>query len=50
MKKIVLIVLVFGVVVAFTQPQDSKHAERWEKYRAEKVAFLTTNQIGRAHV
>lgn len=44
MKKIFL----FAVLVAFglaaiAQPNDKDHENRWEKYRAEKVAFLTSN-------
>lgn len=47
MKKL-LIFLTFGIFIlsqsiAFAQRDDSKDKDRWEKYRAEKVAFLTTN-------
>lgn len=37
-----ILFLAFGVA-AIAQPHDSRHKDRWEKYRAEKVAFLTTN-------
>lgn len=44
MKKIVAYILFFAFfVVASAQPHDSKHKDRWEKYRSEKIAFLTTN-------
>lgn len=44
MKKIFLFVvlLAFGSVT-IAQPKDKDHESRWEKYRAEKVAFLTSN-------
>ncbi len=44
MKKIIASTLFFALIVAaFAQPRDSKHSDRWEKYRSEKIAFLTTN-------
>lgn len=44
MKKITLIILCLVMAAfAFAQTPESDHNERWEKYRAEKVAFLTTN-------
>jgi hypothetical protein len=44
MKKIVLFtVLLAFSLTTFAQPKDKDHAARWEKFRAEKVAFLTTN-------
>ncbi len=44
MKKILAFSLFFVVLsAAIAQKPDSKHQERWEKYRAEKVAFLTTH-------
>ena len=30
------------VVAAVAQPKDFNHAERWEKFRSEKIAFLTS--------
>jgi hypothetical protein len=44
MKKIFLftVLLAFGSVT-FAQPKDKNHENRWEKFRAEKVAFLTSN-------
>jgi len=44
MKKIFL----FAVLLAFSyasvaQSKDKDHKSRWEKYRAEKVSFLTTS-------
>ncbi len=44
MKKIIVfsvIALVFSVFVS-AQPRDKDHEDRWEKYRSEKVAFLTS--------
>lgn len=32
-----------SVSTSFAQPENKKHEERWEKYRAEKIAFLTSN-------
>lgn len=46
MKKIIAIAVFFvfaSVTFSFAQPKDKKHEERWEKYRAEKIAFLTSN-------
>lgn len=44
MKKIIASTLFFALIVtAIAQPRDSKHGDRWEKYRSEKIAFLTTN-------
>lgn len=44
MKKINLLILFLVIFAsAYAQRHDSDHSERWEKYRAEKVAFLTTN-------
>ena len=44
MKKIFLFaVLLTFVFITIAQPDDKDHESRWEKYRAEKVAFLTTN-------
>lgn len=44
MKKIIAFTLFFALIVAASaQPGDSKHEDRWEKYRSEKIAFLTTN-------
>ncbi len=44
MKKIFLfaVLLAFGSVT-FAQSKDKNHEDRWEKFRAEKVSFLTTN-------
>jgi hypothetical protein len=41
-------ILIFSLVLlsfstAFAQSKDKNHKDRWEKYRAEKVAFLTSN-------
>ncbi len=44
MKKIIAFTI-FMVVVATTlnaQPDDKDRKDKWEKFRAEKVAFLTT--------
>jgi hypothetical protein len=43
MKKIFLfaVLLAFGSVT-FAQPKDKNHENMWEKFRAEKVAFLTS--------
>ena len=44
MKRLIVFSLFFiAVTAAIAQKHDSKHQERWEKYRAEKVAFLTTH-------
>jgi hypothetical protein len=44
MKKIFLLaVLLAFSSVTFAQQKDKDHKSRWEKYRAEKVAFLTSN-------
>jgi hypothetical protein len=44
MKKITATVLIYFIVfVAIAQPTKKEHEKRWEKYRAEKVAFLTSN-------
>lgn len=44
MKKIltVVILIAFGLTTA-AQPTDKDHESRWEKFRSEKIAFLTTN-------
>ncbi|WP_372934556.1 hypothetical protein [Mariniphaga sediminis] len=42
-KKLILFSLMVVVAyAAMAQPHGSKHEERWEKYRAEKIAFLTS--------
>ncbi len=44
MKKIVAFALFLALgVAAVAQPRDSNHSDRWEKYRAEKIAFLTSS-------
>jgi hypothetical protein len=44
MKQIAIFSLFLACIsAAFAQPKDKNHEDRWEKYRAEKVAFLTTN-------
>lgn len=44
MKRIIAIaVFIAAVSFSFAQPDDKKHEDRWEKYRAEKIAFLTSN-------
>ena len=46
MKKIITFAIVMVVIAATTanaQPRDKDHKNKWEKFRAEKVAFLTTN-------
>lgn len=44
MKQIIAFSLFIALsVTAFAQPHDERHKDRWEKYRAEKIAFLTTN-------
>ncbi len=40
---VVLFFLILWTAAASGQSADSKHGDRWEKYLAEKVAFLTTN-------
>lgn len=45
MKKIIAFTIMMVVVAATTvnaQPDDKDHKNKWEKFRAEKVAFLTT--------
>jgi hypothetical protein len=42
MKKIVLLTVMFAFIASgFAQPGNKEHKDTWEKYRAEKVAFLT---------
>lgn len=36
------VLLAFGLV-AVAQPTDKDHESRWEKFRTEKIAFLTSN-------
>ncbi|MCY1722810.1 hypothetical protein OU798_20855 [Prolixibacteraceae bacterium Z1-6] len=51
MKNIIILftisLLALNQMVVFAQPgnqgRDKEHQERWEKYRSEKIAFLTTN-------
>lgn len=46
MRKIIALavfLIVASVSSSFAQPDDKKHEQRWEKYRAEKIAFLTSN-------
>ncbi|MBW6535881.1 MAG: hypothetical protein K0B11_12810 [Mariniphaga sp.] len=44
MKKIFLFAVLLTIGFAtFAQPKDKDHESRWEKYRADKVAFLTSN-------
>ncbi len=47
MKQIIFLftiaILLFVQSAAFAQRGDGHNQERWEKYKAEKVAFLTTN-------
>lgn len=47
MKKISAYIIILTVAFAATsvnaQHSDKKHKDKWEKYRAEKVAFLTSN-------
>lgn len=46
MKRIIAINIILIVVAATTnlmaQPDDDKHKNRWEQFRAEKIAFLTS--------
>lgn len=42
MKRILILSVMFGfAAAAFAQPGDKEHEDRWEKFRSEKVAFLT---------
>ncbi|MFW5755225.1 MAG: hypothetical protein ACOCWK_01400 [Tangfeifania sp.] len=46
MKKIIAYTIMMFVVAATTvnaQPGDKNHKNKWERFRAEKVAFLTTD-------
>lgn len=46
MRRIIVLAVFFvfsSVSTSFAQPENKKHEERWEKYRAEKIAFLTSN-------
>lgn len=44
MKRITFIILCLVMATnAFSQRRGSDHSDRWEKYRTEKVAFLTTS-------
>lgn len=44
MKKIIAFSLTILFVATVTaQPDNKKHKGRWEKYRSEKVSFLTSN-------
>jgi len=42
MKRLFIITLVILIAVITAQAQKSNHAEKLEKYRSEKVAFLTS--------
>lgn len=43
MKRILILSVMFAFFVsAFAQPGNKEHEDRWEKFRSEKVAFLTT--------
>jgi hypothetical protein len=41
MKKTIFITVVFSIFILCAKAQDVQHKERWEKYRSEKVSFLT---------
>lgn len=41
MKKTILIAVVFSFIILQTSAQDDPHKDKWEKYRSEKVSFLT---------
>ena len=42
-KKLILFSLMVVVAyAALAQPHGSKHEEKWEKYRAEKIAFFNS--------
>ena len=41
MKKTILIAVVFSFIILQTSAQDEPHKGKWEKYRSEKVSFLT---------
>ena len=44
MKKVITFTLFFALIVAaFAQPRNLSQNDHWERYRSEKVAFLTTN-------
>ncbi len=44
MKRIFIFSLFLVILsAAFAQSKNEDHKDRWEKYRAEKVAFLTSN-------
>ena len=42
MKQIIINTLIILIAVINSQAQKSSHAEKLEKYRSEKVAFLTS--------
>ncbi len=44
MNRIVLIIVSITITLnLFAQPKDQKDGDRWERFRSEKVAFLSTN-------
>jgi len=43
MKRVIAFAVVFIYALAlFAQPGHDKHKEKWERFRAEKIAFLTS--------
>jgi hypothetical protein len=41
MKKTIFLTAVFSFLILFSNAQDEQHKARWEKYRSEKISFLT---------
>ncbi|NCB07964.1 MAG: hypothetical protein EOM73_07375 [Bacteroidia bacterium] len=41
MKKTIFLTAVFSFLILFANAQDEQHKARWEKYRSEKISFLT---------
>ena len=41
MKKTIFLTTVFTFLILFANAQDEQHKARWEKYRSEKISFLT---------
>ena len=41
MKKTIFLTTVFTFLILFANAQDEQHKARWEKYRSEKISYLT---------
>lgn len=41
MKKLILFYLMVGMTIAATNAQDKSHEDKRERYRSEKIAFIT---------